>query len=295
MTEQAAAPAGDPVAQGAAQATGQDPNSPYLDGIPNDLQPLVREALVRKDADFTRKFQEHSQFRKQWEPYSQIDGLSDVDPEDLQALVQWSQQTNSPESFIGWWQGVAQNLAQNPENAEQVEQAWLTLGEQMGWFDTSDDQGGGGEQEAGGGGYELPPEVAQQLQELSQFKEQFSQYLGSQEQEKLVTQVQQEMEQRLTDLAGEHKLDFEQDPGLRDDIIDLAYAIANSDENEDDPLGKATERILRRSGKAQGDLIDDKLERRNGPALNGGNADTRPPQFSHNDPRLADAVRARFQ
>lgn len=74
------------VAEG--QATDQS-SSPLWDSylseneIPEPAHNYVRDALKYHDGLTTKKFQEASEYRKQWEPYEKIDGFKDWSPEDL--------------------------------------------------------------------------------------------------------------------------------------------------------------------------------------------------------------------
>jgi hypothetical protein len=271
VSEQGGAPAGAEGAQAEAQGAEQqhsqpadyqqDPNGKYLQAanVPAELAPLVMEALKHKDADVTRGFQEHKQFREQWEPFSKIQGLGDMSPEDLGQLVEWSQAMNDPQAFQAWYEGVGQQLGLSPELDED---AWVRMGEERGWF-----EGGGegeGQQE---NGQAFDPNQMQQMldQMLEQKLQPVQQWLGSQEQNQQAEQIKTQWEQQMSSLADQHGVKL----------------------------------YLRISGKAQGDLIENKLNQPGG-ALNGGTADTRPEQASWNggggpDPKALALARFRQQ
>jgi hypothetical protein len=304
VSEQGGAPAGAEGAQAEAQGAEhtqpadyqQDPNGKYLQAanVPAELAPLVMEALKHKDADVTRGFQEHKQFREQWEPFSKIQGLGDMSPEDVGQLVEWSQAMNDPQAFQAWYEGVGQQLGLS---SDLDEDGWVRMGEERGWFEGGQE----GEQGQNGNGLgQLPPEVVQELEQSRQFREQMNQWMGKQEHERNSSAHMQQLEGRFSELVEKHGVD-PKDQEFREDVVDLAYAmVTNAIENEqqppEDPIGMAFDRVMRRAGKAQGDLIENKLNQPAG-ALNGGAADTRPVAASWhgNGPAPADIARERFR
>jgi hypothetical protein len=86
MSEQGGA-----AAESAQPAEGQgatdNPNAQYLTDVPEELHPLFDDVLKRKDGDFTKRFQKAAEFQKQWEPYSQIEGLNGMSPDEVADLV----------------------------------------------------------------------------------------------------------------------------------------------------------------------------------------------------------------
>jgi hypothetical protein len=298
VSEQGGAPTGAEGAQAEAQGAEhtqpadyqQDPNGKYLQAanVPAELAPLVMEALKHKDADVTRGFQEHKQFREQWEPFSKIQGLGDMSPEDVGQLVEWSQAMNDPQAFQAWYEGVGQQLGLSPELDED---AWVRMGEEKGWFE------GGGEgegQQENGQGFD-PNQLQSMLDSMLEQKLQpVQQWLGSQEQNQQAEQIKTQWEQQMSSLADQHGVKLDD---ARDDILHLMAGYL--DDGVDDPVSKAFEHYMRISGKAQGDLIEDKLKQPGG-ALNGGTADTRPEQASWNggggpDPKALALARFRQQ
>jgi hypothetical protein len=266
-------------AQGAEQQHAQpaefadNPNAKYLQAanVPAELAPLVMEALKHKDADVTRGFQEHKQFRETWEPYSKVQGLNEMDPEDLASLVEWSRTMENPEAFQAWYQGVGEQLGLN-NNSELDEDSWVRMGEERGWFDGGESDG----QPNGESG--LDPAQLQSMieQALEQKMQPVQQWLGSQEQNQQAEQIKTQWEQQMGSLADQHGVKLDD---ARDDILHLMAGYL--DDGEDDPVSRAFEHYLRISGKAQGDLIEGKLGQPGG-ALNGGSPDTRPEQASWN-------------
>lgn len=85
--------------QGQGAATGDAPYAEYLQRIPEEHRGLVEPVFKDWDGNVTKKFQEHSDFRKQWEPYQQA-GINQFDPQTLQGLVQFAQMDR--EQFTDW-------------------------------------------------------------------------------------------------------------------------------------------------------------------------------------------------
>jgi hypothetical protein len=70
------------------------------------------------------------------------------------------------------------------------------------------------------------------------------------------------------------------------------------DPSEKDPVGRAFERITKIRGTREGDEVEERLARRNGATLSGGQPDTAPPKLSWNSdngvsPREAALARLR--
>lgn len=266
-----------------------NPNGKYLQAanVPAELAPLVMEALKHKDADVTRGFQEHKQFREQWEPYSKIDGLNNVPPEDLAQLVEWSRTMENPEAFQAWHQGVAEQLGLSPQLDED---SWVSMGEQNGWF-----EGGDPESQNGGEPGQFDPNQVQQMiqQALQQELEPVKKWQGQQEQQAAAAQTYSQWEGQLKGLAEQNHLKFDD---IKDDVANLASGLLAQGEDPAGVMPKAFEHYMRMTGKAQGDLMEDKLGQPGG-ALNGGSADTRPEQASWNGggPNPRDLAMNRFR
>jgi hypothetical protein len=287
MSEQGGA-----AAEGAQPQEGQgatdNPNAQYLTDVPEELHPLFDDVLKRKDGDFTKRFQKAAEFQKQWEPYSQIEGLNGMSPDEVADLVGFYQTMNDPQAFIQWYEQAGQRLQEEFGYQPSLdEDAWVKAGQENGWFDPDDDTGNGEPQG-------LDPQTVQQMvqQALEQELAPVKQFMGSQQQEQAVGQIRTELEDRYTTLLKEHQLDDSED--VRDDILTLANAFA-ADESEQDPIGRAFEKYLRMTGKAKGDMVDEKLGHQNGNTLGTGSADTSPESFSHDDPRIREAVLNRIR
>jgi hypothetical protein len=105
------------------------PYQQYLEQIPEEHRGLVEPAFKRWDADVTRRFQDHSQFRDQWSPYAET-GINQFDPQAVSQLVAFAQLASDPEQFKGWLQQQAQQhglLQQQAADAEPVDPSLESL------------------------------------------------------------------------------------------------------------------------------------------------------------------------
>lgn len=80
---------------------GDDFVSTYLNEVPEDYRPHVEPYLRNIESNANKRFQEHSEYKKQWEPYEGIN-LNEYDPEGLQALIQFAEKMGDEEAFDSW-------------------------------------------------------------------------------------------------------------------------------------------------------------------------------------------------
>jgi hypothetical protein len=86
---------------------GQESSGLYdLSSIPEQLRPAVEPAFKQWEANVTKKFQDHSEYRKSWEPYEQL-GVNKVDPQQLQELLSFNEMASDPEQFDAWLREAA--------------------------------------------------------------------------------------------------------------------------------------------------------------------------------------------
>lgn len=284
----------DPQETGAAQPAeappnGGDPTAESQGGIgdlydlsatPEELRPYMEQELRKVNANVEQKFREHADFRKQFEPFDGIEGLTDVPREELEGLVQL--------------RGLVQEAEQGKPEA--LQQWWDQVGEEMGFFDDGDPAGAGGE---GGDGFEPegfedepPPwasEMAERLEKLEQGIGPLSEHVSSQEQIQRQQAAEQWTRGEFDKLKEEHG-EFDQDVVGR-------LAMSYTDENgalTDDAIVRGFEDYRKITGQAQGELVDGKASQP-GPATSGGSPDTSPEEFhSLDDPDLKAAAKARF-
>lgn len=70
-----------------------------LSAVPEDMRSQVEPLFKQFDANVTKKFQEHADYRKGWEPYENL-GLNEYDPEGLQQLLQFAEQNLTSEDAL---------------------------------------------------------------------------------------------------------------------------------------------------------------------------------------------------
>src|SRR3954464_6102371 len=61
----------------------------FMSGTPDDLKPYVTDAFKQWDSQVTPKLQEAAQLRERFGPLAEIEGLSDVPPEELGELLEF--------------------------------------------------------------------------------------------------------------------------------------------------------------------------------------------------------------
>lgn len=87
---------------------GQESSGLYdLSSIPEQLRPAVEPAFKQWEANVTKKFQDHAEYRKGWEPYEQL-GINNVEPDQLEQLLAFNELAADPEQFDEWLYNAAQ-------------------------------------------------------------------------------------------------------------------------------------------------------------------------------------------
>lgn len=79
-----------------------------LSDVPEALQPALTEQLKKVEGGITKRFQDHAAYRQQWEPFEQIDGFSDLSPDQVSELVGFAQLAQNDEQFGQWLMNEAQ-------------------------------------------------------------------------------------------------------------------------------------------------------------------------------------------
>lgn len=79
-----------------------------LSDVPEALQPALTEQLKKVEGGITKRFQDHAQYRSQWEPYESIEGFSDLSPDQVSELVGFAQLAQDDDQFGEWLMGEAQ-------------------------------------------------------------------------------------------------------------------------------------------------------------------------------------------
>ena len=224
-----------------------------LNAVPEALRPHLEPILKEIEGNATKKFTEHAEFRKQWEPLAAVDGLADVPPEELSEFIEFREILGDDDKFAEWW---------------------TQIGEKAGLLEPDGEPGGDGRGDPGDDDPEVA-ELREQLAAVTQKLEQFEQKDTQRDQ----TEAQREQAAKIRsslDALHSHEHYPKKDDGSPDDqvIIELAFAYSG----DDDAIDKGFKRYLQIAGKAQGALVDDKLEQP-GPALPRGKPDTAPPEI----------------
>jgi hypothetical protein len=178
-----------------------------LSAVPEDLRSQVEPLFKQFDANVTKKFQEHADYRKGWEPYENL-GLNEYDPEGLQQLLQFAEQNLTSEDAL---REFVTNTAR--------ENGWLDDGEpdpEMGEDDPVQ-----GELE------DLRQQLSQiterdQAREQQQREQQIGEYI-TQEYERLKTEVGELPDEEAQDWVDARAAMYASDPEKRDKAIETAY------------------------------------------------------------------------
>ncbi|HEX9007327.1 MAG TPA: hypothetical protein VF889_08525 [Bacteroidota bacterium] len=108
--------------QGGEATPGDSPYADYLNRIPEEVRGEVEPVFRDWDANTTKRFQEHSEFRKQWEPLKDT-GVDQLTPEQAAYAVQLFQALDDPQTMKQWWDGYAEQNGLTPQEAKQAQQA----------------------------------------------------------------------------------------------------------------------------------------------------------------------------
>lgn len=111
-----------PAGQGAPEVDGLYPD---LSSLPEDLREAVMPHLKAMEGNITRKLQEAADYRKTWEPYKEM-GIPDLDPEELQELLQFRELAQDPDQFRAWHQEIGKQLTPQEEAQQAAENGQLT-------------------------------------------------------------------------------------------------------------------------------------------------------------------------
>jgi hypothetical protein len=174
-----------------------------LGSVPEELRRLRQDVAKQIQGNVTRRFQEHADFRKTWEPFSQVEGLTDLPPEELQELVQFREIASDPAQFDDWLVGIAEAMAEaDPDRFQAV---FGRLGESTGLFgDDGEDDG-----DEGGDGGDRPESLREMFTEmLDERLGPIEQHVNHSSQESRVNAAREQIANELEQIAGEHKEQF---------------------------------------------------------------------------------------
>jgi hypothetical protein len=226
------------------------PLESYLQSVPEDHRAIVEPHLREHEKNVNSRLQEAAEFRKKMEPFSQIDGLTSYDPEQLSQLVAWHQQIMStPDGFQQWL-------------AQAAKEAGLTAAEEQQLSDLEQDG-------------ELTREHIEQLiqQQADQRVAPLQQKLERFEQNQMVGQEETAIRQAFDQIESESKLSLSE--AQKEVILDLGMAFAGADGKEL-PMGDASwvqkgfDRFQSIASEAQRSFVDGKSQQPNPPLPTGG-------------------------
>jgi hypothetical protein len=258
---------------------GAEPGGLYqeaLQGVPQELRGYVEPVLKQWDQKVNPRLQEAAELRKQFEPLSQVEGLADIAPDNLKELVDFHQLLSNPDAAsVEDRQALVGQIAQLlgvQAGGDLSEDQWVQMGTENGWFEGED---GGND---AGGGLDENALVQKVIEALRPEIEPVKQFMGKQEQSQQAEKDRAQLEARMGEVLGElGDIDDDAKAEASRAITELAWAFVE----DDDPIGKAFERFKQITGRAQGDLVDRKLQQPNG-ALSGGRTSTEQPKLSWN-------------
>lgn len=110
------------------------PYADYLNRIPEDVRGQVEPIFKDWDANVTRRFQEHADFRRGWEPL-QDTGINQFSPEQVQWATQFLGALDSPQTIQQWYEQYAEQNGLTPAQAERQIAQETTLDEFGGLYD----------------------------------------------------------------------------------------------------------------------------------------------------------------
>jgi hypothetical protein len=253
------------------QGQGQDRTSPeqYQSGVlspdvftnaPEELRPHLMEYVkTQVDPHLQERFSENADFRKTWEPFSQVEGLTEWEPEALGGLLEFADAVDV---------AADENHPQHQEAMEAVFETWQAMGEQFGLWDRLEDSDDSGEDGEG----EEPEYMT---------REQFEQERQRWESEQ---QMSQNVEQAAEAIRGHvDALKLPGDPGSpeRETAAKAIYSLMtpyleDSSLSEEDLVKAAYQDYTAIRGNGQADLIEETEERQPGTTMRGGGASNEP-------------------
>lgn len=216
----------------------------YLNRIPEEVRGDVEPVFRDWDANTTRKFQEHAEYRKQWEPLEAI-GVNQRDPETLEWAMQFVDALEDPSAIQRWFSEYAEQNGLTPAQQQEMEQEYVdptveSLVEQR-------------------LAQQLGP-VAQQMQELADWR-------SAQEQQRAEAEASAQIEAQLEDLKDKHPNEFDRD------LVEMF--VANHMDDPSNAVQLAFADAQRVFNQIQRDTLEGKLKQPPG-AESGGQASGAP-------------------
>ena len=172
------------------ESAGAQPYAEYLDRIPEQYRGDVEPVLKDWNSSVNKRFQDHAEFRKQWEPL-QDTGIHQLPVEDVSWLVQFRQALEDPEVMQQWWDGYAQQNGLTRAQQHSLEDQGVSLDDFNGYQDPQVQQ-------------MLEKMLEERLGPVSQQLEQFSSRFQQQEQQAAQAEALTIIEGQVKALEKEH-------------------------------------------------------------------------------------------
>jgi len=94
----------------------------YLASVPEDGRETVAAYLKEAEKEVNSRFQSASELQKQYEPFSQVEGIGDYDANGLAQLIQWHRGVQDPEALKTWVKEAATELGLTPAEAADLQE-----------------------------------------------------------------------------------------------------------------------------------------------------------------------------
>lgn len=266
---------GDGSGDGGGVSENASPFAAVLDAVPQG-QEAVEAALKKVEGSVTQRFQEAADFRKQWEPFSEL-GLADMPVEKVGQALTLSQLLEDPTQV--------KELVGDPEAFEAW---WSALGDQMGFFEEEPGNAGGEQPQAEA---EIPAWAQQLVDSVGELKQGYD-AIQQERQESVQRETAQQAEQRVTEeiqqIVTEHSLDDED----KQAVLELAHGYAQA--GHEDAIARGFQRFQQIRGKSEGDLVRRKTDQPETPETGGqaATAPTAPRSFRDAKQRAAERLAA---
>lgn len=247
-----------------------------LDSVAPEVREQLEPHLKAIQGNVEKKFREHADQRKQWQPYEEL-GLSDIKPEELQGLLEFAKNANDPEWFSNWWKtaGTEMNLFEAPKQDD------------LGLEGVEDD---------------LTPEKVQELvaEQIAAKVSPLEKSLQEQEQARKVEQANEEITAAFSQIEADNASLFqgsaEDKEKVQEAISRLAYSYAeDSSLSVEDTIQKGFEDYKSLIGQGEKGLFEKKVDQPQTPEGPGATSTSPEKITSFDDPRLKARAKARLE
>lgn len=227
----------EPESQGADSQISDPSLYPNLESVPADYRQHIDPILKELQTNVGKKFEEHANYRKQWEPYEEL-GLNDYDPESIQALLQLGEIMSDQDQFKDWWSQVGNELGFMPEDEYDEDDEDYEDDE---YEDSNDELSSDGIQEI------INEQLQQALAPLYQDRQQ-------QEFDQGVEQIGQELDKQMAELRDNFEAETGQElkPEIEQHIWKTALAY---EEEGPQAIQKAWDEVMGIVGDAKSELF----------------------------------------